>query len=156
MNKINVKELFIELRNGLCFSFTWLVICCMAIAIINARFVIPLRILMALFVLCFWAVLSFIVCFRDVFIKKKGFIFRLSLFYVMFIPAEVHCFFSMRVFKVTGTILEWTIFAIIVIGLYVTCVLIDRIVCKKQGERYTDKLLAYNERRAYEQRGIDK
>lgn len=152
MKRINIKELFIQLRNGLAFTFSWLVVCIMVVLAVYGKDTVSVGILFKLLALSFWAVSCFIICFGDVVIRKKGFIFRLSLFYLTFIPAEVVLFFLMKIFTTDGTALEWTVFAVLIAGLYVICLLIDWIVCRKQGKEYTARLLAYNERRAYEQR----
>jgi len=155
MKRTKIKEALILLRNGLAFCFSWLVLCTMAISAFYGKDSISTVLLLKLFALCFWAVICFIICFKNLLIRRKGFIFRLTLFYAMFIPVEVIGFYSMKLFGGNGTLKEWGIFAAIILGLYVACVLIDWIVCRKQGENYTRSLLAYNERRAYEQNTRD-
>lgn len=151
MNRINIKELLIYLRNGLAMCFSWLVLCAMLLTMAYGKESISVGFLFKILMLCFWAVLCFIICFTNALIKKKGFIFRLSIFYILFIPVEIIMFFAMNIFNGTGRIGEWIAFAAIIIGLYVICVLIDWIVFRKQGDIYTKQLLAYNERRANEQ-----
>lgn len=155
MNKNRIKEALVLFRDGLAFSFSWLVLCTMAVFTYGGRESIPILLLIKIFSLCLWAVICFIICFRELLIRKKGFIYRLTLFYVMFIPVEVIGFFNMKLFRGNGSLKEWIIFAILIISLYVACVLIDWIVCRKRGESYTRSLLAYNERRSYEQSAED-
>ena len=59
----------------------------------------------------------------------------------------------MGLFKSGGSVSEWIFFMVILAFLYVICVLIDWIVGKKQGEKYTNQLLAYNRRRTEETYG---
>lgn len=155
MKRIDIKELLIEFRNGMAFSFSWLVLCTMILAAMYGRDSISVGTLLKIFVLCVWAVLCFIVCFGNALIKKKGFIFRLTLFYGLFIPVEVIMFFFMHIFTMPGKLLEWGVFAALIVSFYVVCVLINNIVCKKQGVIYTEQLKAYNERRTHEQHNKD-
>lgn len=152
MRKTDIKEVLTGLRNGCAFCFSWLVLCTMLLSSAYGNQSISVGFLFKLFLLCFWGVLCFMVCFKNLLIKRKGFIFRLSVFYILFIPVEVSLFFYMNIFQRTGTVLEWAVFGGIIIGLYVICVLIDCLVYKKQGVVYTKQLLAYNERRFYEQK----
>lgn len=151
MNRAKIKELLVIMRNGLAFSFSWLVICVMVLTAAYGKESVSLSLLSKLLLLCAWAVLCFALCFGDVLFRKKGFIFRLTLFYVLFIPVELAMFFFMNLFTRKGTMLEWVTFAGIIVGLYLVCVLIDWIVCRKQGALYTKQLLSYNERRKHEQ-----
>jgi len=151
MKRNRIKEAFILLRNGMAFTFSWLVICIIAASCFSGKESISIVFLIELLVLCFWAVICFIICFMNLLIRKKGFIFRLTLYYAMFIPIEVIGFYSMKMFDGRGSYKEWGIFAGLIIFLYVVCVLVDWMVFRKQGEIYTRSLLAYNERRTDEQ-----
>jgi len=150
MNRNMIKEFLVQLRNGLAFCFSWLVICIMFFSAVYGKESISLDMLFKTFILSFWAVLCFILCFKDLVFRKKGFIFRLTLFYALFIPVEVVMFFLMDIFTGKGSFAEWGILIAIIVSLYVICLLIDWIVCRKQGEEFTKQLLTYNERRANE------
>ena len=151
MNMEKWKELFTYLRNGIAFSFSWLVMCTLVWCGFNGMDSIKIEFLFQLLVLCFGATLSFIVCFMNVFLKKKSFIFRLTLFYLLFIPVEIILFFRMHVFKNIGCMTQWLIFAAVVLSLYLMCVLLDWTVFRKKGIQYTKQVNAYNERRKNEQ-----
>ena len=49
----------------------------------------------------------------------------------------------MKLFVTGGSIIMWSIFAVIVASLYITCILIDRFVMKKKADVYTEKLNSY-------------
>lgn len=153
MNRTKLKELLAQFRNGLAFCFSWLVICIMILAALNGKESISTGLLFKIFALSVWAVFCFIVCFKEVLFSKKRFIFRLNLFCGLFIPVEILMFFMMGLFKSGGSVSEWIFFMVIIAFLYVICVLIDWIVGKKQGEKYTNQLLAYNRRRTEETHG---
>ena len=130
-------------RNGLAFLYAWLVLCsAMAFAVFGAS-EISVTYLFKLLILCSWASLCFSICFFSDTFKKKGFIFCLTLFYISFIPFEILMFYAMKLFVTGGSIIMWSIFAVIVASLYITCILIDRFVMKKKADVYTEKLNSY-------------
>ena len=148
--RFDFSELLIQMRNGLAFCFAWLVFCLMLFAWGNGIETISVATLFKLLALSFWAVFCFIICFSSSLMQKKGFIFKLTLFYLIFIPLEVLIFYLMGIFKGKGNGWQWLSFAIIIAAFYIVCLLIDWIVYRKQGEAYTAKLMAYNERRKNE------
>lgn len=138
-----VKDMLIFIRNGLAFAFAWLVICTVVVAIINGNDTIPVEFLVKLFVLCFWGVISFVVSFKNKRVEKKGFIFQLSLSYILFIPVEIVMFYFMGIFETHGNIYSWVIFGVIVILAYVIAVLVDTLIMKKDAVIYTEKMNEY-------------
>lgn len=75
--------------------------------------------------------------------KKKGFIVQLSVFYVLFVPAEIIFFYSMGLFNGAGNMISWIIFFVIIALLYILALLIDVLIMKKQAVSYTEKLEEY-------------
>lgn len=142
---MNTKTIFNNIRDGLCWSFTWLVILVILLSLIGGTEVISASFLLKLLLLCLWGVISFVVSFRSNIIKSKRFITRLTSFYVMFIPVEVTMFFFMNIFEDSGSFYKWIIFGAIVVFLYVACLVIDKVVFEKLGEDYTRKLQKYQE-----------
>ena len=138
-----VKELLFSIRDGLAYSFSWLVICSIIVSLIGGNEVISVSYLLKVFVLCFWAVISFVICFKTNKIQKKGFIFSLTLFYFLFIPVEVLLFYAMGIFRGNGSAVVWIVFGAIVIFSYLLSLFIDRFVMKKDAEEYTRKILDY-------------
>ncbi len=138
-----VKELLINFRNAVAFSYSWLVICCLAVTLISGKDTLDAGFLLKLLVLCIWASFSFVICFRTQKIQKKGFIFSLSCFYIMFIPAEIGLFYLMGIFKGAGSPAAWIIFLTIIAVMYIVSVLIDNTIMKKDAVDYTRKLTEY-------------
>ncbi len=66
-----IGDLFKFLRDGIALIFTWLVICSAVVARMAGTDRISIRFLAGLFVLSFWAVLSFGISFRLPAIRKK-------------------------------------------------------------------------------------
>ena len=104
---------------------------------------IKVSLLVKIFVLCLWGVISFAICFRNHGIRKKGFIFSLTAFYVLFIPVEIAMFYFMGLFDSRGSIASWITFGLIVAGAYAVSVLTDFLVMKKKTAVYTEKLNEY-------------
>ncbi len=75
--------------------------------------------------------------------KKKGFIVQLTVFYVLFVPAEIIFFYSMGLFSGAGNMISWIIFFVIIALLYILALLIDVLIMKKQAVSYTEKLEEY-------------
>ena len=140
----NLKKLLIYIRNGLALIFSWLVICTIIASLTVVSGAISAVYLIKLFVLSLWAVLSFAVCFKTNWAQKKGFIFSLTLFYIMFIPAEIAMFYYMGIFSTAGNISSWLIFAGIVLGAYIVSLIVDFFIMKKQAILYTEKVRAFN------------
>lgn len=144
------KNFLAYIRNGLCFSFTWLLLMLMEGAVFSGIKAIEVGFLFKVFLMCLYGAVCFAVCFTDFLIRTKGFIFRLTILFVTFIPVEVFTFYKLNIFAGKGTALEWTIFAVIVISFYITCLVLDRTKFKDKGERYTQLLNEYNRRQQNE------
>lgn len=125
------------------FSFSWLVICSMLFAAITGSGFLTVAFLVKLFLLCLWGVLVFGVCFRYSPVRKKGFIFSLTLFYVLFIPVEVGLFYLMGVFNGNGNMAAWIIFGALVSAAYLISVLIDLLFARRKTDLYTEKMADY-------------
>ena len=140
----NIKELLIYVRNGLALVFSWLVICTVAASLSLGNGAISAVYLVKLFFLGFWAVISFVVCFKTGWSQKKGFIFSLTLFYAMFIPVEIAMFYYMGIFSTAGSLSSWLIFAGIVMGAYIASVVVDFFIMRKKATFYTEKIREFN------------
>lgn len=139
-----VKKLMIIIRNGIAFIYSWLVICVIIVSLIVGQEIISVSFLLKLLALSSWAAICFAVCFRNQNLQKKGFIFSLTAFYILFIPIEILMFYLMRIFQKGGTPVLWIYFFIIIITFYIISVLIDFMVMRKRAEVYTKKLREYN------------
>ena len=141
-----IKNFVTYIRNGLCFSFSWIMLMLMFGAFFSGRKGIETDFLFKAFFMCLYGAVCFAVCFTDFLIRTKGFIFRLTVLFVTFIPVEVFMFYKMNLFAGKGTPGEWLIFAAIVVSFYVTCLVLDKTVFKDKAERYTRLLNEYNRR----------
>ena len=112
------KTFLVYIRNGLCFSFTWLLLMLMEGAVFCGIKAIEVGFLFKVFLMCLYGAVCFAVCFTDFLIRTKGFIFRLTILFITFIPVEVFTFYKLNIFAGKGTALEWTIFTVIVISFY--------------------------------------
>ena len=86
-----IKKLFVFFRNALAFSFAWLVLCTAVISLAGGK-EISAVFLLKILALCAWGSLSFVFSFFTKFMKKKGFIFCLTIFFLLFIPVEILMF----------------------------------------------------------------
>jgi len=141
--KKDTKTILSIFRNTLAFSYAWLVLCSALAFTAGGSGEISTSYLFKLLLLCAWGSLCFSFCFFSNTLKKKGFIFCLTLFYISFIPVEILIFYAMKLFTSGGSPLMWIIFAGIVAALYITCILIDRLVMAKRAAVYTEKLNSY-------------
>ena len=123
-----VKQILCGIRDGMAYAFSWLVICTVAVSLIGGKDAVP-------------------VCFKTQRIQKKGFIFSLTLFYILFIPVEVLMFFAMHIFSGTGNPVGWIVFGVIVALSYLLSLLIDHFVMKRDAEVYTRKILDYTSKK---------
>ena len=152
----DIKKLLIYFRNALAFSFAWLVLCSALVGILYAGFDFRVAVgysikcvsLLKLLALCAWGSLCFVFAFFTKFMKKKGFVFDLTVFFLTFIPVEILMFYWMNIFSGAGTMKLWVILGIFVLICYVTCILIDVFVMKKRAKEYTRKLLEYNAKKS--------
>ena len=130
------------------FVFSWLVICSVILMLLLGSKAISIEFLIKLFVLCLWGVITFGICFLTKKMQKKGFIFSLTIFYVLFIPVEVAMFYFMGMFSTKGNVIVWSIFGAIVVLTYITCLVIEFFVLKKRAADYTKKVLEYKAKSA--------
>ena len=141
----DVKKLLVYFRNALAFSFAWLVLC-VVVASLAGDGNITALFLVKLLALCAWGSLCFVFSFCTRFMKKKGFVFCLTVFFLLFIPAEVLMFYLMGIFVGVGTPALWIGLGAIIAASYVSCILIDVIVMRKRAREYTAKLKEYKAR----------
>jgi hypothetical protein len=140
-----VKRMLTVFRNTLAFSYAWTVLCSAVIVWGLGGGSLSVGFLFKLLALCAWGSACFAGCFFNSLFDKKGFIFCLTLFYILFLPVEIFIYYSMGLFVGGGSPLVWIIFWASVISLYMTAILIDRLIFKRRGAEYTQKLKEYNE-----------
>lgn len=138
-----VKIFFGYFRDALCYVFSWLMICALLICLATGRDSLSVGFVLKLLVFCAWTSAAFVTSFMSAFMKKRGFILQLSLFYVLFVPAEIFFFYNLGIFADYGTPVSWAVFFAIIALLYVLTLCIDVIIMKKRAVRYTEKLMEY-------------
>ena len=136
------KRLLVLFRNAVAFSFAWLVLCVAFVSLfgdgnLTAQF------LLKVFALCAWGSVSFVFSFFTNFMKKKGFIFCLTVFFLLFVPVEVLMFYFMGIFVGVGTPAMWILLGGLIAVSYIGCILIDTFVMRKRAKEYTAKLMEY-------------
>lgn len=141
----DIKRLLVYFRNALAFSFAWLVLCVVLASLAGDGNITSVFLLKVL-ALCAWGSLCFVFSFCTKFMKKKGFVFCLTVFFLLFIPVEVLMFYLMGIFVGIGTPALWITLGAIVVASYVSCILIDVIVMRKRAREYTAKLKEYTAR----------
>ena len=140
----DIKKLLIYFRNALAFSFAWLVLCTVLVCVIGGVDNIKTDLLLKLVALCAWGSACFVFAFFSKIMKKRGFLFDLTIFFVLFIPVEILMFYWMNIFSGAGTVILWTILGVFVLICYITCIVIDVFIMRKRSKVYTDKLMEYN------------
>jgi hypothetical protein len=138
-----MKEYLKYFRDAVAFSFAWLTICVLIISLISGNESIGTGFLLKLLGFCVWSSAAFITAFVSSTLKKRGFIIQLTVFYVLFIPAEILFFYSIGVFSGSGNMNSWIMFFVIIAVLYILALLIDVLIMKKQAVSYTEKLEEY-------------
>ena len=152
----DIKRLLAYFRNALAFSYSWLVLCYAVYGFILTK--IPLHysgvypalrvdLLLKIFLLCAWGSACFVFAFFTKIMKKRGFVFDLTVFFVLFIPVEILMFYWMNIFSSAGTVMLWIILGVFVAICYICCLLIDLLIMRKRSKVYTDKLKEYNSRK---------
>lgn len=141
----DIKKLLVYFRNALAFSFAWLVLCVVLASLAGDGNITSVFLLKVL-ALCSWGSLCFVFSFCTKFMKKKGFVFCLTVFFLLFIPVEVLMFYLMGIFVGIGTPALWITLGAIVVASYVSCILIDVFVMRKRAREYTAKLKEYTAR----------
>ena len=140
-----IKDLLIVLRNGIAFTFSWLILLIVIASLFSGTESISVSTIIKVFALCVWGVFSFIISFKFEKVTKRGFIFSLTLFYILFIPVEVLLFYLLGMFKSSGSLIQWIIFGIIVLVAYLAALFIDIFVFRKKEKLYTEKIREYIE-----------
>ena len=153
----DIKKLLVSFRNALAFSFSWLVLCyALGRVLLNgisfsdgvAEFpAIRVDMLLKIFLLCAWGSACFVFAFFTKLMKKRGFVFDLTVFFALFIPVEILMFYWMNIFSSAGTVTLWIVLGIVVAICYICCLLIDLLIMRKRSKVYTDKLNEYNSRK---------
>lgn len=146
--KNDIVRFLVWMRNGISFGTTWFLLILLAY---NYMFDIQTISTMNLLKMFLWVcggVFIFCTFFSSLFIKKWGFLSRLTGFMVTICLYECVGFYSIGIFAGKGSIVGWIIFVGIVLVLYLICIFIYKQYSKKQGEIYTQALRKYQKQRS--------
>ena len=139
----DIKKLLIYFRNSVAFSYAWLVLCVAAVSLATGITGVSAVFLVKLLALCVWGSMSFVFAFFTQLMKSKGFIFDLTVFYILFVPAEVLMFYVMGIFEGVGTPVMWIALGIIIAAFYIAAILIDLLIMRRRSVEFTEKLIEY-------------
>ena len=153
----DIKKLLVCFRNALAFSFSWLVLCyALGRVLLNgisfsdgvAEFpAMRVDMLLKIFLLCAWGSACFVFAFCTKIMKKRGFLFDLTIFFILFVPVEILMFYWMDLFQGAGTVKMWIILGVFILICYIACIIIDVFIMRKRSKVYTDKLMEYNSKK---------
>jgi len=143
MSKNSIKQFFIWFRNGMSFATTWFLLLLLIRNQLLGVETMQTDTLCKLLVSIAGGVLLFCVAFLPTMLKKWSFLKRLTLFMSIFSIYECICFYWMGVFCTMGGMIQYGIFAGLVLICYVLCLGINRAYGKKKGEVYNQALRKY-------------
>lgn len=149
-NKDEFTKFMIWMRNGTAFCTTWFLILMLIYHSIHNLSSIPTNLLVKMILLSIGGVFLFSSFFTCLFIKRWHFVKRLTGFMLVISLYECFCFYALGVFQNSGTVIEWFVFAGIILALYFCCITIYQRYSKKQGELYTKSLQEYQQKRSIE------
>lgn len=146
--KRDIGQFFVWLRNGISFCVTWFLL-----LLVIRNQILDIDSLstdglskMLLFVT--GGVLIFNLIFTKVIIKKWRFVTRLTWFMILISIYECIGFYWLGLFEDKGNVIQWLIFAGIVLASYFISIGIYSQYSKKRGELYTQALQRYQNRNA--------
>ena len=143
----DIKKLLVYFRNAMAFSYSWLVLCTVIVSLIGGNREVTVLYLLKLLALCAWGSLCFVFSFCTVVMRKKGFIFSLTVFFLLFVPVEVLMFYLMGIFAGAGTPALWITLGVIIVAFYISAICVDVFIMRKRSRKYTEKLMEYNARK---------
>jgi hypothetical protein len=129
------------------FSYSWLVLCTVIVSLIGGNREVTVLYLLKLLALCAWGSLCFVFSFCTAVMRKKGFIFSLTVFFLLFVPVEVLMFYLMGIFAGAGTPALWITLGVIIVAFYISAICVDVFIMRKRSQKYTEKLMEYNARK---------
>jgi len=143
----DIKKLLVYFRNAMAFSYSWLVLCTVIVSLIGGNREVTVLYLLKLLALCAWGSLCFVFSFCTAVMRKKGFIFSLTVFFLLFVPVEVLMFYLMGIFAGAGTPALWITLGVIIVAFYISAICVDVFIMRKRSQKYTEKLMEYNARK---------
>ena len=136
-----------KIRDYTAYIFSWLTILILIMSFISGNVTLSAALLARVLLLSVIAAVSCTISFTRTVIRKKGFLFRINLFALVFIPAEIAVFYRIGIFGGTGTPVQWLIFFGVILFLYIVSVVIGTFACRKEGRTINNMLDYYKKGR---------
>lgn len=152
MNRKKLRTFFIWMRNGICVSFTWLILLILLRNVVTGIEEIPTLFLCRMLLFVIGGVFIFTMLFSDILLREAGFVARLTGFLLLFGIYESICFYWFGLFRRPGTFFQWLLFAGIILVLYFLSIGIFLIYRKQKGAEYTAALQQYQQERQMQSR----
>lgn len=146
MRKENVIQFLTWFRNGVAFVMVWLLLLVMSFCKVYGAKTISVEWLWKLFLSVAGGVLVFCVLFSSLLIRRWSFQVRLTVFMLFISFYECTCFYLLGIFGTQGSLVQYVMFAGIVLVCYFICIGIYQRYSRKQGAIYTKALQDYQER----------
>lgn len=146
-NKNQIIKFFVWMRNGIAFCTTWLLFILVVYCNISNQQQVSINTLTKMLIFIIGSVFLFNIFFTKIFIKKRTFTQRLTLFMVSYSIFECLNFYWFGLFEGKGNLIQWLLFIGIIISLYFFCIVIYQRYSKKQGKIYTQALIKYQQQR---------
>ena len=143
----DIKRLLVYFRNALAFSYSWLVLCTVLVSLIGGNSELTVIYLLKLLALCAWGSLCFVFAFLSAMMRKKGFVFDLTVFFALFVPVEILMFYLMGIFEGAGTPVLWISLGVLIVVFYVAALLTDVLIMRRRAAKYTEKLMEYKSKK---------
>ena len=147
LRKQELKKFLIWMRNGTSFAVTWFLVLQLAGSYGLNIPQIAVATLTKMVVLTAGGVLLFCICFTKLILVRWSFIKRFSFFVVLLSVYQIVGFYWIGFFANSGSVLQWVIYAAIIIVLYFCSLLIYYTRYRKEGKVYTQALSEYQKRR---------
>ncbi len=136
-----------KIRDYTAYIFSWLTIIILIVSFISGNVSISALLIARILLLSVIAAVSCTVAFTRTVIRRRGFLFRINLFALVFIPAEIAAFYRIGIFDGAGTTVQWLIFFGVILLLYIVSVGIGTLACRKEGRDINDMLDNYKKGR---------
>ena len=136
-----------KIRDYTAYIFSWLMILIVIVSFAAGNVSVSVLLLGRIFLLSVIAAFSLTTAFTRTVIRKRGFLFRINFFVLVFIPAEIAVFYRIGVFSGKVTPVRWLIFFGVILFLYIVSVGIGTLACRKEGREINDMLDNYKKGR---------
>ena len=136
-----------NIRDYTAYIFSWLTILIIIVSFAGGNISISATLLAKVLLLSVIATFSCTVAFTRTVIRKKGFLFRINLFALVFIPSEIAVFYWIGIFSGKGTPVQWVVFFGVILSLYSISVSIGTLACRNEGRSINNLLDNYKKGR---------